>query len=302
MHKVRRLSCSSLLKMGTVMTYPRISQDHLDSLVAADQLVEQAKHAGTSIPDLIMLSGDQVYVDDLCGPLLLAIHQIIKLLGLPNESFQDALIPDAEALYQTSQQLYSRRQYLPQLLAENRWSRLFTGSVQPVFTSTYCDNHLMSFAEVFVLYLLCWSPVLWQYVDLPEAEDLPLSVENQILYRAEKDALQIFVAGLPQVRRLLAHIPTYMIFDDHDITDDWNLTVAWEQAAYGHAFSKRIIGNALIAYWVCQGWGNQPVAFSDELWQLAQGFCQQPSTEHQDQWIQASFIYQLTLCKRSCLC
>ena len=49
-----------------------------------------------------------------------------------------------------------------------------------------------------------------------------------------------------------------MIFDDHDVTDDWNLTADWERIAYGHPFSKRIIGNALVAYLVCQGWGNDP--------------------------------------------
>lgn len=51
-----------------------------------------------------------------------------------------------------------------------------------------------------------------------------------------------------------------MIFDDHDITDDWNLSARWEQTAYGHPFSRRIIGNALIAYLLCQGWGNNPDA------------------------------------------
>ncbi len=38
-----------------------------------------------------------------------------------------------------------------------------------------------------------------------------------------------------------------MIFDDHDITDDWNLSARWELTAYGHPFSRRIIGNALLA-------------------------------------------------------
>ncbi len=70
-----------------------------------------------------------------------------------------------------------------------------------------------------------------------------------------------FKQGLSQVRRALAHVPVYMIFDDHDITDDWNLTRGWEEAAYGHPFSKQIIGNTLIGYWLCQGWGNAPGKF-----------------------------------------
>ncbi len=50
----------------------------------------------------------------------------------------------------------------------------------------------------------------------------------------------------------MAHLPTLMIFDDHDVTDDWNLTADWEETAYGHPFSRRIIGNALMGYLLCQ--------------------------------------------------
>ncbi|MBN0154438.1 alkaline phosphatase family protein, partial [Pseudomonas aeruginosa] len=67
-----------------------------------------------------------------------------------------------------------------------------------------------------------------------------------------------FRDGLPGVARALAHISSLMIFDDHDITDDWNLSARWELTAYGHPFSRRIIGNALLAYLLCQGWGNDP--------------------------------------------
>jgi hypothetical protein len=47
-----------------------------------------------------------------------------------------------------------------------------------------------------------------------------------------------------------------MIFDDHDVTDDWNLTRAWEEEVYNNSFSKRIVGNALVAYFLFQGIGN----------------------------------------------
>ena len=53
--------------------------------------------------------------------------------------------------------------------------------------------------------------------------------------------------------------------DDHDITDDWNLSARWESTAYNHPFSRRIVGNALLAYMLCQGWGNRPDAFSGLL-------------------------------------
>ena len=88
-----------------------------------------------------------------------------------------------------------------------------------------------------------------------------LTPERLKRYALEQTRIDAFKAGLGNVARALAHLPSLMIFDDHDITDDWNLSAQWEETAYGHPFSKRIIGNALIAYMLCQGWGNNPDAF-----------------------------------------
>jgi hypothetical protein len=112
------------------------------------------------------------------------------------------------------------------------------------------------------MYLLVWSPVPWTLLD---AEMPALSPEEVPRYQAERERIEAFRGGLGQVARALAHLPTLMIFDDHDITDDWNLSAQWEETAYGHPFSKRIIGNALIAYLLCQGWGNNPDVFAEPL-------------------------------------
>ena len=42
------------------------------------------------------------------------------------------------------------------------------------------------------------------------------------------------------------------------------------ETAYGHSLSRRIIGNALIAYLLCQAWGNQPERFRALLAQVQQ--------------------------------
>jgi hypothetical protein len=63
----------------------------------------------------------------------------------------------------------------------------------------------------------------------------------------------------------LAPVPVYMIFDDHDVTDGWNLSRGREEAAYANPFSRRIIGNALIAYWLFQAWGNAPEMFDEHF-------------------------------------
>ncbi|OBX33871.1 PhoD-like phosphatase [Halomonas elongata] len=85
-----------------------------------------------------------------------------------------------------------------------------------------------------------------------------LDEANSEIFDNELGIIERFVDELPAAARLMAHLPTLMIFDDHDVTDDWNLTAAWEETAYGHPFSRRIIGNALMGYLLCQGWGNDP--------------------------------------------
>ena len=60
---------------------------------------------------------------------------------------------------------------------------------------------------------------------------------------------------------MLANIPSYMIFDDHEVTDDWNMTRDTCKALYGHPLGLRVAQNALVAYSLCQHWGNVPEVF-----------------------------------------
>jgi hypothetical protein len=76
----------------------------------------------------------------------------------------------------------------------------------------------------------------------------------------------------PVIRWLLSTLPSAMIFDDHDIRDDWNTSQSWreemEATGWWHA---RIVGG-LAAYWVYQHLGNlSPSARAqDEVWQRIQ--------------------------------
>src|SRR5947207_314344 len=80
--------------------------------------------------------------------------------------------------------------------------------------------------------------------------------------RADLDRARV---ALPAVRRVLANVPAYMIFDDHDVTDDWNLTARWRDRVHASPAGRRIIANALAAYWAFQGWGNDPCRFGAEF-------------------------------------
>lgn len=59
-----------------------------------------------------------------------------------------------------------------------------------------------------------------------------------------------------EVRKLLANIPTFMIFDDHEVTDDWNISGSWYQQMRRTKGWTSAIVDGLVAYWVYQGWGN----------------------------------------------
>lgn len=252
-----------------------------DALVAADQKVSQKRI--NSRPDILMMSGDQIYADHVSGPLLNAIHQVILLLGLPSEKFTDSIVSDSEHLYHHSDSLYGRDNLLPHYPNPNGWiNRKIQGESLAVFTSHDCDNHLMTFSEFFAMYLLVWSPELWPHIKLAKPD---LTPELTIRWHEEKRRLDSFVAGLSNVRRLMAHIPTYMIFDDHDITDDWNLTIGWEQAVNNSSLATRIIGNGLISYWLCQGWGNDPSRFDPLFIEQAKTLFKVRSAQAQDELI-----------------
>jgi hypothetical protein len=67
--------------------------------------------------------------------------------------------------------------------------------------------------------------------------------------------------GLPKVQRALANVPTYMIFDDHDVTDDWNLSPLWRDRVMTTSLGVAIVRNALLAYALFQDWGNDPLKY-----------------------------------------
>ncbi|WP_367254505.1 alkaline phosphatase D family protein [Pseudomonas sp. stari2] len=230
-----------------------------DGLLCVDRLL--AVETSPSLrPALLMMSGDQVYTDDVAGPMLRAIHTLIDRLGLFDEHLEGAVVSDSTKLYEHPASYYHRADLLPALESnETLRERFFGGTRKPIFTSSSADNHLVTFAEVMAMYLLVWSPTPWALIN---PQPPALTHERRMRYTLEQTRIDTFKAGLGNVARALAHLPSLMIFDDHDITDDWNLSAQWEETAYGHPFSKRIIGNALIAYMLCQGWGNNPDVFS----------------------------------------
>lgn len=263
-----------------------------DGLLRVDELLQDT--APSDWPSVLMMSGDQIYADDVAAPMLWAIHQLIPRLRMPDEKLPCAEINSSHQLHKTTAYYYARETLLP----ENKQNRgmidqVFGGVRKPVFTTDTAQNHLISLAEVFAMYALVWSPKGWDLIFEKGGISVPpgLSDEHEAIFTKQIPIIEDFVKGLPKVRRSLAHLPVAMIFDDHDITDDWNLTAAWEDAAYNHDFSARIIGNALLGYLMCQGWGNAPEHFSNELIHEIQTVLIQPGKKHHDELLHKLFYF-----------
>lgn len=80
----------------------------------------------------------------------------------------------------------------------------------------------------------------------------------------ERAILTLFESGLAKVRRAMANIPTYMIFDDHDFTDDWNLNPLWCDRVYTTSLGVTTARNALVSYALFQDWGNDPLKYEKQ--------------------------------------
>ena len=256
-----------------------------DRRVADDEGHAPADQASPAWPSLLAMTGDQIYADDVAGPMLVAIHRLLERLGFPSERLagaEEAGVTDARELYRHPACYYARDTLLPRHKRNYALIEILFGGVEkPVFTSASAHNHLITQAGVLAMYLLVWSPAAWTGVEL--APPPGLDAESHALFEQELGRIEAFIADLPAVRRVLAHLPVAMIFDDHDVTDDWNLSREWEEIAYGHPFSRRVIGNALVAYLVNQGWGNRPEAFDTELLALlGEGLAEPGGSAHEE--------------------
>ncbi len=233
-------------------------EGQFDMLWQADTLLATQINTLAERPSMLVLSGDQIYADDVASPLLAAlIEQARTLMGgdesLPSNVVGETLVPATIALG-------GRQRYVDASMG---------------FTSTESKNHLMTFGEYLAMYLVVWGGLK---IRLPEYDDVRRQIAWKTVKRGkytrrhyaitrseyENERLRVnhFLAASWKVRRLLANVSSYMIFDDHDVTDDWNLDRQIADRLRTKAMSRRIVSNALAAYWACQGWGNAPEKFS----------------------------------------
>lgn len=224
-----------------------------DALPILDSLIEdtaQLQHR----PHQLFLTGDQIYGDDVAEPFL----WVASSLG-------DALLGWEEKLPVGWREPDDVEYYTPQQLPCGQRAKVAT--THAGFTaglrnkSNKVNSHLLSLGEYYASYLLAWSPICWVR-QIPTGRQIVADRQANRLWEREARSLQQFVHTLWKVRRALANIPTYTIFDDHDVSDDWNLNQAWCLRVLGRPLGRRTVQNALLAYAVFQAWGNTPKQFA----------------------------------------
>ena len=60
----------------------------------------------------------------------------------------------------------------------------------------------------------------------------------------------------PDIRWLLSTVPSTMIFDDHDLHDDWNISEEWVQEMRAQPWWRDRVVGAFVSYWLYQHLGN----------------------------------------------
>lgn len=259
--------------------------------VAAGRLAESER-----VQQLI-LTGDQIYADDVAPGLLAALTEAgHELLGWDEPI--PGIVPPISFMVDPGW----RTRFLSM-------SDIELKEIPEDGAPDYSGSHLLRFGEWCAMYLFAWSDSLWRIdshgeYHLPAHPRLLLVAELQKLVdaaetvgaitvspavsRALKEAERLYkfadklnkvwdetrgkVLGYAHsvrgIRRALANVATYTMFDDHEITDDWFLSRRVHDRLKGTSSTgpraevgPRLLRNGLSAYAFFQHWGNAPDDF-----------------------------------------
>lgn len=237
-----------------------------DALPLLDGLIDQAADNPVARPHQLLLTGDQIYADDVGYAMSMMLMDAGEALLGWSEEIAVQLPAHPPRLKIADLNPGIREDILP---------------MQAGISSVDLVGHLIGLGEFLSMYLFVWSDALWpsgaatvptfdEIVAYFGARESGIYAELGLrqMHREDRDAVNgqtarttDFSRTVKDVRRALANIPSYMIFDDHEITDDWNMTRNFCKAVYGSQLGLRIIQNGLLAYALCQHWGNTPEQF-----------------------------------------
>lgn len=255
----------------------------LDTILASSVGTVNSGASVNTRPQFLCLTGDQIYADDVADALLhMLIDQEEHLYNWGTPDAREDLPENPSNAQLTPGSRFPLVGQNPDATSPRKFSQ----------SDGHAKSHLIRLAEYYNMYMMAWSDVLWPASnnDFPTfqqvygEEPFETRVVPDIVFNSgntmgertiqvshirrgsftkELAAITEFKRSLKYVRRALANIPTYMMFDDHEITDDWFLTRLWVQnAMQSGSLTKRVLQNGLAAFAVFQAWGNTPERFT----------------------------------------
>jgi len=282
-----------------------------DGLAWVGDFIEESRTDPKARPHQLLLTGDQIYADDVDDSFLYMLIQTAKdLIGGKEQ------LPAAGKLWSADEIHFPPR------------FRLSLTQAEAKFTSSDGHSHLLSLGDFCAMYLYVWCNACWPSI-FPTEEELMQQMTSLPWVTSMRDELKAFIRGveedheekqrlsdlyrlgkipaadfqtflapdaklpklfseekkeqklsdfksgaslhllhlkqvwmaLPKIRQALANVPTYMMFDDHEVTDDWYLNPVWRDRVLTSPLGKTIVRNGLLSYALFQGWGNDPVRF-----------------------------------------
>jgi hypothetical protein len=311
----------------------RIGNDLEDGLAWMDDLIKATFTDPKRRFHQLLLTGDQVYSDDVPQPLL------PQLIARGNEMLAGKeFLPIYEPDRLKVKYFPADDRHFPPAL---RYDLIQS---EGRFTTVDASHHLISFGEFAAMHLFVWCNALWDVAELKDFDDIIKKFSEQCkagglpetfgalfrrrnerneaeiddallrkfvefifitlapaeqkdvlqgksdrkpaglsapelekfnaflddlqiggLYKREidtrKQQAQAFFNALQKARRALANVPTYMVFDDHEVTDDLNLNPMWRDRVMTSPIGRATMRNGMLAYALFQGWGNDPEKF-----------------------------------------
>jgi hypothetical protein len=247
-------------------------------------------------PHMLFLTGDQIYADDVAAALLPGLTALgIELLGgveeVPSpvdnaQSLQvnSATLPAGFRQRVTGKSGFTSDWAANHLIGFGEFLAMYCAVWNPKLWPTLAvadtsDPGLTGDLKTRLADDAAHGPagapvVLGQATTAPQDVVTPLYgttdpavnalKEARLEFLGAKSILDEFRREVPKVRRLLANVPTYMICDDHDVTDDWFMNGAIRAATTRNLFGRALVRNALAAHTICQAWGNVPSVWSTD--------------------------------------
>lgn len=284
----------------------RLHADGPNIFFVVDDLIKEKGGDANERPHQLLLTGDQVYSDDIAITLAAKVNDLARELIGARENVLLGKDELAVEVHQRNLPAGYRQDILTDIHEDDgvrRGAGLTSGSAR-------C--HALGVGERCALHLLHWAPEPWQAqlggtsviatlpapAELLEHERHPLderdlegppadmdSAQGAKFHAAttwlkdhltrldgqleklreeaetEREHVLRYFGRIGQVRRALANVPTYMIFDDHDVTDDWNLCAKWVRDVHDNALGRSVLRDGLVSFLLMQGWGNDPKAY-----------------------------------------